>query len=232
MSAIRQGTAVVAISAGGTGEPDMSSASDIIANAGKGAAAGMSLGPIGAAAGALLGAAPGLLDLLGVHLFGDDGEAVANAALTVARAVTGKADPVADDIAALPPDQVALLRVQLAQIAAGRERARLDAEQAERVAALADTADARRQTVALTQAGSKVAWGAPMISVVVLAAFGSVLIMMLTQTVPAGSEQGVSIMLGALTTMATSVVGYWVGSSAGSARKDDLLHQSVPARLG
>ncbi len=34
-----------------------------------------------------------------------------------------------------------------------------------------------------------------------------------------------SLMLGALTTMATAVVSYWVGSSAGSAAKDKLLRR-------
>jgi hypothetical protein len=36
------------------------------------------------------------------------------------------------------------------------------------------------------------------------------------------------MLLGTLAAMATSVVGYWVGSSAGSDRKTDLLYNSTP----
>jgi hypothetical protein len=40
------------------------------------------------------------------------------------------------------------------------------------------------------------------------------------------------MLLGTLAAMATSVVSYWVGSSAGSAQKTDLLYRSNPAGNG
>lgn len=86
-----------------------------------------------------------------------------------------------------------------------------------------DRASARSQTVELAKAGSNIAWGAPVVSVVVLLTFGVVLALVLTKSIPPGQETTVSLMLGALTTMATAVVSYWVGSSAGSAAKDKLL---------
>lgn len=96
----------------------MTDLASIATGAAQGAGMGMAFGPIGAAVGGLLGAAPDLLNLIGVHLGGDSGEQVAKAALDVAKAVTGRQDPTQADIAGLPPDQMAQLRVQLAQIAA------------------------------------------------------------------------------------------------------------------
>ena len=40
------------------------------------------------------------------------------------------------------------------------------------------------------------------------------------------------VLLGTLAAMATSTVGYWVGSSAGSAQKTDLLYRSAPSEPG
>jgi len=45
----------------------------------------------------------------------------------------------------------------------------------------------------------------------------------LTHALPANAEAVLNVLLGTLGAMATSVVSYWVGSSAGSARKDARL---------
>ena len=66
-------------------------------------------------------------------------------------------------------------------------------------------------------------WGAPVVSVVVLVTFGTVVSLVLLRAIPAGSETVLNVLLGTLAAMATNVVGYWVGSSAGSARKDERL---------
>ncbi|NUB17144.1 hypothetical protein GAY28_35180 [Azospirillum brasilense] len=85
-------------------------------------------------------------------------------------------------------------------------------------------AAARAQTVQLARAGSRNAGGAPIVSTIVLVTFGVVLYRVLSQ--PAGAiDQNATLMLGALTTMASAVVSYWVGSSAGSAAKDKLLRK-------
>ncbi len=67
------------------------------------------------------------------------------------------------------------------------------------------------------------AWGAPVVSVVVLVTFGTVVSLVLLRAIPVGSETVLNVLLGTLAAMATNVVGYWVGSSAGSARKDEQL---------
>jgi hypothetical protein len=51
----------------------------------------------------------------------------------------------------------------------------------------------------------------------------------LTRALPAGSETILNMLLGTLAAMATAVVSYWVGSSAGSAQKTDLLFKSTPS---
>lgn len=70
---------------------------------------------------------------------------------------------------------------------------------------------------------SVMSWGAPVVSVVVLVTFGGVISLTLLRTIPLGSEAVLNVLLGTLGAMATNVVGYWVGSSVGSARKDDRL---------
>lgn len=70
---------------------------------------------------------------------------------------------------------------------------------------------------------SVMSWGAPVVSIVVLVTFGGVVSLTLLRTIPLGSEAVLNVLLGTLGAMATNVVGYWVGSSAGSARKDDRL---------
>ncbi|NUB25272.1 hypothetical protein [Azospirillum brasilense] len=67
--------------------------------------------------------------------------------------------------------------------------------------------------------------GASVVSVIMLIASGNVVQLVLTQSIPPGREPTVSIMLGALTAMATSVVGNWVGSGVGSAAKDKPLRK-------
>jgi hypothetical protein len=65
--------------------------------------------------------------------------------------------------------------------------------------------------------------GAIIVSVIVLITFGIVLMMVLTKTIPEGSEKFLLIMLGALATMSSNIVQFWVGSSSGSKQKDEVI---------
>jgi hypothetical protein len=145
---------------------------------------------------------------------------VADAAVSVVSQVSGI--PITDEHSARNASQA--LQLDPTRLA---EVYRLQAEQVLPLLTLdnEDRVSARGQTVELAKAGSRIAWGAPVVSVVVLLTFGAVLSLVLTKSIPAGQETTVSIMLGALTTMATAVVSYWVGSSAGSAAKDKLLRE-------
>ncbi|QCO07371.1 hypothetical protein [Azospirillum argentinense] len=150
---------------------------------------------------------------------GETAQKVGNAAVSVVSAVTGVPIETPADaeraVAAVqndPAKLVELYRQQGDQVVA---LLRLDNE---------DRADARAQTVELAKAGSRISWGAPVVSTIVLVTFGAVLYRVLSQ--PAGAiDQNATLMLGALTTMASAVVSYWVGSSAGSAAKDKLLRK-------
>ncbi len=167
---------------------------------------------------------------IGKWLFGAKGGDVAASVAQVVQTVTGTSDEAAAQQAiARDPAVAANLRVQLAQIAAQQEQAARQADLDTLKAGLADVQDARGQTVSLAKAGSGVQWAPAIVSFVVLGTFGVVMWAALNRTLPAGSETILNMLLGTLAAMATSVVGYWVGSSSGSTRKTELLYQSAPA---
>ena len=192
-------------------------------DAAKGAAMGSVVPGIGTALGAVGGVVLDLAPEVGRWLFGSDAAPVVSAVTAAVGAVTGTTDDAAQVVALADPAKAAAQRIELAKIAAEQEAAAATAAQAELVAKLADVAGARATTVQLAQVQSAIAWGAPVVSVVVLMMFGSVVTMALTLTLPANAEPVLNVLMGTLGAMATSVVSYWVGSSAGSARKDEHL---------
>lgn len=129
---------------------------------------------------------------------------------------------------ALAADPATALAFKTALIKAEAE-ARAD-EHAEVMAQLADVRSAREQTVGLAQAKSPLAWGAAIVSVLVLGTFGVMLYKVIGA--PAGAVLGESAqnLLGMLGTMATGVVYYWVGSTAGSAAKTALVGSLAAGR--
>jgi hypothetical protein len=211
-------------------QPPMSLADDamsILAAGGKGATAGAALGPVGAAAGAAIGVA---MDLLpgAAHWLGADAQ-TARKAVDVVQTLTGSTDPAAQREAIAADQGLADdLKVQLAQIANERRAEGNRSAEAFQAAANVDTAGARQQTVQLAQAGSRMAWGAAVVSTIVLMAFAVMTWVVVSHSIPQGSEQISMVMLGTLGTLATSVVSYWVGSSAGSARKTELAAMREP----
>ena len=195
----------------------------VAVDAAKGAAAGSLVPGVGTALGAAGAVALDLAPELARWLFGPGSAPVVMAVQGAIGAVTGSTDPDVQVARVADPTVATALRVQLAQIAAQAAAARDAAQVSEITALLADVAGARAQTLALAQAGSALSWGAPVVSVVVLTTFGAVVSLVLFRTVPPGSEAVLNVLLGTLGAMATSVVGYWVGSSVGSVRKDDRL---------
>ncbi len=196
---------------------------EVAEDAVKGAAAGSMVPGIGSALGAVGGIVLDLAPEVGRWLFGSDAAPVVTAVQSAITAVTGTTEVAAQASALADPDKAAALRVELAKIAAGQETAAASASQAALAAHLSDIASARALTVQLAQSGSRIAWGAPVISVVVLVTFAIVMTVALTRTLPSGGEPVLNVLMGTLGAMATSVVGYWVGSSAGSDRKDEHL---------
>jgi hypothetical protein len=174
--------------------------------------------------GALIPLVVSLAPELAKWLFGDKSAPAVATATQIVQTVTGTADPeVAQAALARDPQLAGQLRVQLAQLAAQQDQAARQAELDELTARFKDTADARAQTLGLAARGSAIAYGAPVISIIVLITFGVVMWVALTKVMPGGSETILNMLLGTLAAMSTSVVSYWVGSSAGSARKDEHL---------
>jgi hypothetical protein len=67
-------------------------------------------------------------------------------------------------------------------------------------------------------------WGRIVVSTVVVVGFIGVTLLYMTQKLSGGAVPEIlSILLGALATNFTAVVGYWIGSSSGSAAKDQAL---------
>lgn len=164
---------------------------------------------------------PGLVRALAGDKAGD----VAQQVTTAVRAVVGSDDPAQVAVALQDPAKAADLTLELAAIEREHEREMLRA-------ALADVADARGQTVELARAGSPIAWGAPIVSAIVLVAFGLALYAVVAQPLPEGSRELALLLLGGLLGMAQAVVSYWVGSSAGSARKDEALRGIAAGPFG
>lgn len=164
-------------------------------------------------------------------LIGSSSERTAAAVADIAASLTGTKDEAAQQIALeRDPELACQLRVELAKVAAQAQEDARTAETTLVSACLSDTANARTQLTQLAQARSPIAYGALVASAIVLISFGTVMTLTLTRTIPTGSDTILNVLLGSLSAMATSVVSYWVGSSAGSARKDDHIARLVTGR--
>ena len=146
---------------------------------------------------------------------------VITTATKVAATVFGTTDPAG--IQQAIANNPALAQVYLAQIQAETEQFK---------DALADVASARAQTVTLAQVGSPIAWGAPVVSVVVVTGFLAIVIifmMIMTQKLSVDSSVmgTLGVLFGYLGASFQQVVGYWVGSSAGSASKDRIINNAM-----
>ena len=197
------------------------------ASAAKGAAAGSMVPGIGTALGAAGGVALDLAPEIGQWLFGPGSAATVKAVQTAVQTVTGTAQENEQAAALQDPELARTLRLQLASIAAERAAAAAKAMQDRLVAQLGDIANARATTIQLAQSGSPMAWGAAIVSCLVLATFAAVVALALLHTLPTNAEPVLNVLLGTLSAMATSVVSYWVGSSVGSARKDARLASMI-----
>lgn len=97
-------------------------------------------------------------------------------------------------------------------------------------AILRDRQAARNQTMALVEKNSPMAWGAAVVSLIVVCGF-IVLSLLAMKPEAAGVRSDVVLyLLGAWQSLATSVIAYWVGSSAGSATKDAALKHIASAK--
>lgn len=174
---------------------------------------------------ALLSLVPTLADMI----FGDKTGKLVEKAVDIAGDVLGldkdqrTPENVDAVVRALPPDKLVDFKVAMAKLAAEERAAQHAADQADLKAHIDNTINARAQTVELAKMGHALAWAPAIVTFVVLSTFGWVMNLVLTAKIPPGQERLADTMIGILGTLAVASVMYWVGSSRGSARKDELL---------
>lgn len=200
----------------------------------KGAAAGMALGPVGAAVGGLVGIASSLLSTVLP-------ETAKPALQAAARAITGQETEIAQATAiATDPAMAQQFHVEALKVAQSLNEQQEITRRAEVQAAvdglkaqLADTANARSQTIEFARMGSKLQWAAPVVSLVVTVGFFFMfgLLMITKGDLDPNRAAIINILVGSLGTAFAGVINYWLGSTAQGARKTELLAQSVPASL-
>ena len=95
------------------------------------------------------------------------------------------------------------------------------------LAQIRDVQGAREETVRLAEAKSPIAYGAVLVSAIVLVGFAVMLWLVIREEVPANQRDMVTLLLGTLAGMASSVVAYWVGSSNGSMQKSAVLEKAL-----
>lgn len=166
----------------------------------------------------------GLAPTVASWILGDKTGAAVSKVTGIARDILGtdNADGIERAIAA-DPNLALQFRMAVIQAEADARRQEFDTLQAQ----LADVASARSQTVELAKAGSAIAWGAVVVSVLVTAAFMVALWFVVRQEIPLASREIAYILLGTLGAKFGDIVAYWVGSSSGSAQKSAALEKAV-----
>lgn len=168
--------------------------------------------------GALLPIVLQLLPGLASAVAGGKGPDIGETASKVARAVLGTDDPAKVAEAIKTPAQAEAFKAQL------------EADTAQFQAVLADVQDARKQTVELAKAGSPIAWGAMIVSIIVTLGFVAMTGVMLFKAIP--DSQASLMVFGTLSTAFGMVLNYWLGSSNGSRQKDATIAAVVSAGKG
>lgn len=180
---------------------------------------------------------PELIKMIAGDKAGDVATTVAN----VVQEVTGTPDAAeAQRKLAADPALTGQLRIRLAEIALETQKAMDNAAEQKRQAELAaqqkaleNTQGARNTMVDLVKSGSSVAWGAPVVSVIVTVGFfGILLVLIMTdKSFPTELTSIINITVGALAAAFATVVNFWLGSSQGSRDKDSTARDLQTAAL-
>lgn len=161
---------------------------------------------------AALGLASEFLPGLIRHLAGKKAGDVAKVVTDTAAAVTGAKTPEeAMERLRRDAEKQRELRLKLAEY-----------EMALEAAEQADRQDARGLTRSLAANKTAIAWAAPVLSAIILIAFGA-MVYLVVVTPEGGNSQVAQILLGALASMAVQVTNFWLGSSRSSQEKTVLL---------
>lgn len=157
-----------------------------------------------------------LAPIIAKWIGGDKAEEGVKKAVEIAEAVTGKRG--SEVIDALKADPALVLQFQSKVIDAETERQKL---------MLADTQNARNQTIELAKAKSDIAWGSPVVSVIVTMGYFGALYLILAKPIQITDnyKDVLLFMLGALQIGFGQVCNYWLGSSVGSTQKTAILEK-------
>ena len=88
-----------------------------------------------------------------------------------------------------------------------------------------DLESARSQTVELAKTGSRIAWGAPAVSVIGMGGFVGLSLLAALHGLP--SSEVMTMIVSTFRDVTIYVVSYWLGSSFGSRSKDDTITTAV-----
>jgi hypothetical protein len=171
----------------------------------------------------LLGLALGLAPELARYLFGRTGEVVATQATEMVRTITGTDDPDTAKAALQDTGKALELRVRLAEIAAAHEATRRQAELEETRAYLASQQGAREQTVSLARERSPMAWGAAVVTMLLSLLFAAAMLATWLGFPPLDAGMAETVK-----TLFIAACSYWIGSSRGSAVKDERSAAAPP----
>lgn len=162
----------------------------------------------------------GLADLspvIGTVLGGPVGGAIGGGIKAIAGMITGEDDP-EEVLRSLAADPEKLMELE-------NEAKKLELEEL-RIHA-ADRDSARGLTARLAEAGSRAAWSASLISLVVTVGFFLMLYAVLVVEIPEASKDPALLLLGALGAGFTQVLNFWLGSSKGSSDKAKTIEQMM-----
>ena len=164
--------------------------------------------------------APGIATALGGPLAGA-------AVKVLGDAVLGKPNATAEEVAAALSSG-ALTGEQIVALKAAEQTFALEMEKVY----VGDTQNARQQTVELARAGSPLAWGAAIVStLIVMGYFFCIYRLFIVQVdMPPNVFQLLNVMFGALSLAFGQVCNYWLGSSAGSKRASDSIRKIAEQR--
>lgn len=179
----------------------------------------------------LLGLAPTVVS----WVLGDKTGAAVSKITGIAQDILGTTD--ADGIErAISADPNLALQFKMAVLQAEADARNHEAQMSRQAleelnARIADVASARSQTVELAKAGSAIAWGSPIVSVLAIVVFaGFVYMLFVAKTIPDGMKEALLLLGGSAATGYGMVLSYWLGSSSGSAQKTAALEKVAAGR--
>jgi hypothetical protein len=173
----------------------------------------------------------GLAPTVASWIMGDKTGAAVEKVAGIAKDILGTDDPGGIERAMATDPNIALqfkMAVLQAEADARNHEAQMSRQALEELnARIADVASARSQTVELAKAGSPIAWGSSIVSVLAIVVFAGFVYMLFAKVVPEGMKEALLLLGGSAATGYGMVLSYWLGSSSGSAAKDATLRQVV-----